>query len=75
MRPMTAAASVKRSSELPPAETLAKELKPMTHTRRSTARADSTAAMVQTIVDSRGTGIPSRRARSPFSAAARMATP
>jgi hypothetical protein len=75
IRPITAAARVNRSSELPPPETLVNELNPVTHTRSSTASADSTPATVQTIVDRRGTGTPIRRARSPFSAAARMAMP
>ncbi len=36
---------------------------------------DSTAASIQTTVETRLTGMPTRRADSPFSAAARMATP
>ena len=39
------------------------------------ARADSTPAVIHTIVDRRGTGMPSRWARSAFSAAARIPMP
>ena len=75
MRPMTAAASVRSSSALPAPDTLTNEVKPRIGTRRMTAMADSRPAMAHTIVERRGTGMPSSVARSPFSAAARITMP
>ncbi len=48
---------------------------PVIGMRRNTASADSAAAIIHTIVLSRLTGMPSRAARSEFSADARTAMP
>ena len=75
IRAITAAASVRRSRALPAPETLANDANPTIGTRRIAAVAESSPATAHTIVESRATGTPSRPARSPFSAAARMAMP
>ena len=49
--------------------------KPMIGASRMAATPDSSAAATQAMVDTRRTGMPSRRARGAFSAAARSATP
>jgi hypothetical protein len=54
---------------------LPKDEKPMIVVRRITAIADKRDAIAQTIVDRRFVGMPRSCARSPFSAAARIATP
>ena len=75
IRPITAAASRRRSSELPPPDTLENDANPRSGTRSITAVADSTAARAHTRPDRRRVGMPRRLARSSLSAAARMPTP
>ncbi len=75
MRPMTAAASTRSSSPLLAPDTPWKLAKPTSGTRNNTAVADSIDASAHTIVESRRTGMPSRLARSSFSAAARTPMP
>jgi hypothetical protein len=48
---------------------------PMIGASRIEATPESNAAATHAMVETRRTGIPSRRARGPFSAAARSATP
>ena len=72
---MTAAASARRSSDVPPPEMAVNDWKPVSGTRRMIPIADSRPAAAHTSVDSRVTGMPSNLARSPLSAAARNATP
>ena len=75
MRPMTAAARIRINTSSPVVETVWNPPKPSTGVWRRIATVESTAATTQMIVSSRGTGTPSRVARSPFSDAALIASP
>ena len=69
---IVAAASPRISSGNPTASV---DEKPMTGARRMAPQLESNAASTQANVDTRRTGMPSRRARGAFSAAARSAMP
>ena len=75
IRPITAAARMRSRISSPPAVTVWNPPNPRTGTCNKMARVDNTAASTQMMVSRRATEIPSRVARSLFSAAARMPSP
>src|ERR1039458_8567646 len=75
MRPITAAASIRIKTSSPVVDTVWKPPNPSTGVWRRIATVDRTAATIQMMVSSRGTGTPSRVARPPFSLAALIASP